>query len=100
MVTTDGIKDSAWQRAEASAAPSDACERISLCLRRIFGIYALDVPAMVQTLLVPCGNAESSRLERIKPHTAFPQVRGFKFMVAGKGIEPLTRGFSVPCSTN
>ncbi len=89
MVTTDGIKDSAWQRAEASAAPSDACERISLCLRRIFGIYALDVPAMVQTFLVPCGNAESSRLERIKP-----------FMVAGKGIEPLTRGFSVPCSTN
>lgn len=26
--------------------------------------------------------------------------KGEKKLVAGKGIEPLTRGFSVPCSTN
>ena len=40
---------------------------------------------------------------------AFPQqenrpeaygLRPASFLVAGKGIEPLTRGFSVPCSTN
>lgn len=27
-------------------------------------------------------------------------VKKGKKLVAGKGIEPLTRGFSVPCSTN
>ena len=32
-----------------------------------------------------------------------PEAHGLRpvsFLVAGKGIEPLTRGFSVPCSTN
>ena len=31
---------------------------------------------------------------------AFTRLTCSSLMVAGKGVEPLTRGFSVPCSTN